>query len=77
MWADLDLSDPDQATAEFVMQVDRQGRRQPLKTEAAERSIELPRALAQLMIAHKLRTLPHWTERVRVRRALRATPDAA
>jgi integrase len=57
VWADLDLADPDEATAMFAMQVDRQGRRQPLKTEAAERTIELPRALAQLLIAHKLRTL--------------------
>lgn len=57
VWVDLDLADPAQATATFGMQVDRQGRRQPLKTEAAARTIELPGALAQLLIAHKLRML--------------------
>jgi integrase len=52
-WQDIDLADPDDATITTTAQVDRKGRRQPLKTNAAERTIELPRQLAAILLAHK------------------------
>lgn len=55
-WQDLDLSDPEAASVEIHCQVDRQGRRQPLKTAAAERTVDLPRSLALLLLRHKRRT---------------------
>jgi integrase len=57
VWADLDLSDPDDATVSFVYQVDRQGRRQPLKSEESRRTVEIPRSLAAMLLAHKARSM--------------------
>jgi integrase len=49
VWADLDLADPETASVRFDYQVDRQGRRQPLKTQESRRTVELPRSLAALL----------------------------
>jgi integrase len=52
-WQDVALTDPNDATVTVTAQVDRQGRRQLLKTDAAERTIELPRQLAAMLLEHK------------------------
>jgi integrase len=52
-WQDVQLDDPDDAAITITGQVDRKGRGQPLKTDAAERTIELPRQLAAMLLAHK------------------------
>jgi integrase len=51
---DLDLADPQAATATIAVQVDRKGRPQPLKTEESRRTLELPPSLAQLLIEHRI-----------------------
>jgi len=56
VWADLSLTDVNAAEARFECQVDRQGRRQPLKTAESRRTVELPRQLAAMLIAHRLRS---------------------
>jgi integrase len=56
VWADLALGDPGSAEVRFEHQVDRQGRRQPLKTSESRRTVEMPRALALMLVAHKLRS---------------------
>jgi integrase len=53
-WGDVSIKDLDGATVSFEFQVDRQGRRQPLKTEEARRTVELPRPLALRLAGHKL-----------------------
>jgi len=53
VWADLDLTDLEEASIRFTYQVDRQGRRQPLKTEESRRTIEVPRSLAAMLARHK------------------------
>jgi integrase len=58
VWRDLELDDVADATASFELQVDRQGRRQPLKTDESRRTIELPRQLATMLVQHKLAS-PH------------------
>jgi integrase len=57
VWADLDLDDVAAAAVSFEFQVDRQGRRQPLKTDESRRTIELPRRLAAMLVQHKLASL--------------------
>lgn len=57
VWADLDLADVKVATVSFRFQVDRRGRRQPLKTEESQRTIELPAGLASILAQHRLRSL--------------------
>ena len=57
VWADLELDDVAAATVSFESQVDRQGRRQPLKTEESQRTIELPCDLAAMLVQHKLASL--------------------
>lgn len=52
----LDLADLDEASITFTHQVDRKGNRVPLKTEAAERTVEIPRQLAVLIAEHLLAT---------------------
>jgi len=56
VWADVLLDDIDAAEVRFEYQVDRQGRRQPLKTEESRRTVEIPRRLATMLVAHKLRS---------------------
>ena len=55
-WADLGLDDLDAAEVRFEHQVDRQGQRQPLKTDESRRAVEIPRQLAPMLVAHKLRS---------------------
>jgi integrase len=52
----LDLADLDEAAITFTHQVDRKGRRVPLKTEAAERTVEIPRQFAVMLAEHLLTT---------------------
>ena len=56
VWADMQLDDLDAAAIRFEYQVDRQGRRQPLKTDESRRTVEIPRQLAAMLVAHKLRS---------------------
>jgi integrase len=56
VWADVQLDDRDAAAIRFEYQVDRQGRRQPLKTDESRRTVEIPRQLAVMLAAHKLRS---------------------
>jgi len=56
VWADVSLEDLDVAEVRFEYQVDRQGRRQPLKTDESRRTVEIPRRLAAMLVAHKLRS---------------------
>ena len=53
-WADVRLADLDEAELEFAWQVDRQGRRQPTKTDGSARTVPIPRELARILAAHKL-----------------------
>ncbi len=61
VWRDLDLADAGGAAVSFAYQVDRHGRRQPLKTEESRRTVELPRSLAAMLLAVKARS-PHSQE---------------
>ena len=56
VWSDVSLDDLDAAEVRFEYQVDRQGRRQPLKTDESRRTVEIPRRLAAMLVAHKLRS---------------------
>jgi integrase len=56
IWSDVDLADLDVASVSFAFQVDRKGKRQPLKTEESRRTIELPRSLAVLLAEQKARS---------------------
>jgi integrase len=56
VWADVSLDDLDAAEVRFEYQVDRKGRRQPLKTDESRRTVEIPRRLAAMLVAHKLRS---------------------
>jgi integrase len=56
IWGDLYLDDLDAAEVRFEFQVDRHGQRQALKTDEARRTVEIPRKLAAMLIAHELRT---------------------
>ena len=53
-WADVRLADLDDAELEFAWQVDRQGPRQPTKTDGSARTVPVPRELARILVAHKL-----------------------
>jgi integrase len=55
-WTDVSLDDLDAAEVRFEYQVDRRGRRQPLKTDESRRTVEIPRRLAAMLVAHKLRS---------------------
>jgi integrase len=54
VWGDVALKDLDAAEVAFSFQVDRHGQRQPLKTEASRRTVEMPRQLAAMLAQHKL-----------------------
>jgi integrase len=56
IWADVLVDDVDAAEIRIGWQVDRHGERRPLKTEESRRTVELPRQLALIVIAHKLRS---------------------
>lgn len=48
---DLDLADLNEATVNFIFQVDRKGIRQRLKTEESQREVEIPYSLAMRLTA--------------------------
>ncbi|HEX4669242.1 MAG TPA: tyrosine-type recombinase/integrase [Solirubrobacterales bacterium] len=50
----LDLADLDNAAISFTHQIDRKGKRVPLKTKASKRRIEIPRSLAVMLATHLL-----------------------
>lgn len=52
-WEDFDLADPAAASVLIAAQIDRSGRRAPLKTEESRRTIELPRQLAAMLLRHR------------------------
>jgi integrase len=54
VWDDLLIDDLEAAEVRFEFQVDRQGRRQPLKTDESRRTVEIPRQLAVLLNARYL-----------------------
>jgi integrase len=49
-WADFD---PEEGTLTIAWQVDRKGRRQPVKTEAGERTIALPRQMVMMLLGYR------------------------
>jgi integrase len=57
IWSNCDLSDLDAASVSFEYQADRKGERQILKTDTSRRTIEIPRQLASMLVAHRLRRL--------------------
>lgn len=57
VWSDLDVSDSENAYVTFSYQADRQGKRQPLKTEQSRRRVEIPRSLALVLLEHKARAV--------------------
>lgn len=61
VWQDVDLSNPDDASISFEYQVDRQGQRQVLKTDESQRTVEIPREIASLLLLHRASS-PHSTE---------------
>jgi hypothetical protein len=56
-WGDVNLADPSDASIRIESQVDRKGRRRPLKTAESQREVELPRTLATLLLALKVRSI--------------------
>ena len=81
---DLELDDVAAAAVSFEFQVDRYGRRQPLKTDESRRTIEFPRPLAAHPCAAQAGLAAFHTRRLRVRqplgtaaRATQRTPRAA
>jgi integrase len=53
-WADVRLTDVEEAEVEFAWQVDRRGERQPTKTDGSARTVPIPRELALTLARHKL-----------------------
>jgi integrase len=53
-WGDVDLDDIDAADVRIEAQVDRAGKRRPLKTAESRRTIELPSSLAAALKRHRL-----------------------
>jgi integrase len=53
-WSDISLGDLDEAQLDFAWQVDRQGQRQPMKTDGSARVVPIPRELAAILVRHKL-----------------------
>lgn len=56
IWRDVDLGD--ESEIRFTHQVDRKGRRQPLKTDDSHGAVPIPPSLAAMLTEHKLRS-PH------------------
>ncbi|MGH8572882.1 MAG: tyrosine-type recombinase/integrase, partial [Gammaproteobacteria bacterium] len=56
-WQSLDLADPEAASIQIRHQLDRRGRRQPLKTTASARSVDLPRSLAVMLLKYKVKAV--------------------
>jgi integrase len=55
-WEDVSLDDIDAATIRFGFQVDRKGKRVPLKTEESKATLPLPRSTARMLAEHKTRS---------------------
>jgi len=53
-WADVGVTDLDDAEITFAWQVDRQGNRRPTKTDGSARTVPIPRELALILARHKL-----------------------
>ncbi|MBS1895551.1 MAG: tyrosine-type recombinase/integrase [Actinobacteria bacterium] len=53
VWDDLDLTNLEEAVVSIEFQVDREGVRQELKTEASQREVELAPSLAALLLSHR------------------------
>lgn len=53
-WADVTMTDLDDAEVRFEYQVDRYGQRAELKTEESRRPVPLAREVAELLVAHRL-----------------------
>jgi len=53
-WANVALSNLDDAEIEFAWQVDRHGERVATKTDGSARTVPIPRALAVILARHKL-----------------------
>jgi integrase len=56
-WENLDLRDLGAATIRFSHQVDRSGRRVPLKTDESKATLPLPNAAAVMLLEHRDRSL--------------------
>lgn len=61
-WCDITLTDLDAAEIRIEEQVDRAGRRCPLKTDESRRTIELPRSMATMLAKHQLAAPPRGPE---------------
>jgi hypothetical protein len=55
-WENVKVSDLDAATIRFTHQVDRKGRRVPLKTDESKATLPLPRSAALMLLEHKARS---------------------
>jgi integrase len=55
-WANVRISDPEDAEVEFASQVDRHGNVQPTKTDGSVRTVPIPRELAAILSRHKERS---------------------
>jgi integrase len=53
-WADVRVSDLDDAEVEFGWQVDRKGNRGPTKTDGSARTVPIPRGLAVILARYRL-----------------------
>jgi len=53
-WAEVQVTDVDDAEITFAWQVDRQGNRRPTKTDGSARTVPIPRELALILVRHKL-----------------------
>lgn len=53
-WTEVRLDDLDDAELEFGYQVDRHGKRQPMKTDGSARTVPIPRELALMLAQHKI-----------------------
>jgi len=53
-WEDLSIDDLEASEIRFEFQVDRKGKRQPLKTSESRRTVEIPRQLAVMLNQHLL-----------------------
>jgi integrase len=54
-WADLRLTNPDDAEIEFGYQVDRHGERRPTKTDGSARTVPIPAELVEILQRHQRR----------------------
>jgi integrase len=54
VWSDLLLDDREASAITFEWQVDRNGKRSPLKTEESRRTVEIPRQLAMQLLEHRV-----------------------